>query len=407
MQRLIQESALNKEEGAPEARGRTYRALVWRQFRRDIFAVLGLGMIGILFFVAVSAPLLAHNKPILIRIDGEWSAPLLREIFAPSDTPEFFLERVFNYFLVSGIAAVVVLLPLHLLLRRRRATLLAAVILAVACLVPFFTVRSVLEKDVDYRQEEQRPGNWGVFPLIHFGPFEQVAHAYQEPDRAHPMGTDRVGRDVLCRIIHGSRVSLSVGFLSVGVAVAIGIFVGSVSAYYGGKTDLILQRIVEIVICFPSFLLILTIMAFIEKRSIFSVMLVIGLTGWTGVARLVRGQMLVEKEKDYVTAARALGARGTRIIFRHLLPNCIASVLVAATFGVAGAILTESGLSFLGFGVRPPTASWGELVNQALSWPTGYWWLTIWPGVMIFLTVTVYNLVGEGLRDALDPRLRI
>ena len=407
MPRLTQESPLTSEQGTAPPGGGTYRALVWRQFRRDRFAVVGLGMIAILFFVAVFAPLLAHNKPILMRLDGELSSPLLREILAPSDTPEFLLERGFNFVLVFGVAALILLLPLHVLLGRRRITVCAGLLLAAACLVPFFLVQSVLEKDVDYAREAKRSGNWALSPPVRFGTFEQVAPAYQKPDRTHLMGTDRVGRDVLCRIIHGSRVSLSVGFLSVGVAVLIGIVVGSVSAYYGGKTDLILQRIVEIVICFPTFLLILTIMAFIEKRSIFNVMLVIGVTGWTGVARLVRGQMLVEKEKDYVTAAQALGARGTRIIFRHLLPNSLAPVLVAATFGVAGAILVESGLSFLGFGVRPPTASWGELVNQALTWPTGYWWLTIWPGVMIFLTVTVYNLVGEGLRDALDPRLKV
>ena len=209
---------------------------------------------------------------------------------------------------------------------------------------------------------------------------------------------------MLVRVIHGARVSLSVGFLSVGVAVIIGLFVGSVSAYHGGWVDLLLQRVVEIVICFPTFLLILTIMAFVEKRSIFNVMLVIGLTGWTGVTRLVRGQMLSENAKDYVVAAHALGASSWRVMLRHLLPNSIAPVFVAITFGVAGAILTESGLSFLGFGVRPPTASWGELLNQAQAWPTGYWWLTVWPGVMIFVTVTVYNLVGEGLRDALDPQ---
>ncbi len=241
-----------------------------------------------------------------------------------------------------------------------------------------------------------------------YGPFEQLPNeTYAAPSAAHPMGTDRSGSDVLVRVIHGARVSLSVGFLSVGVAVIIGLFVGSVSAYHGGWVDLLLQRVVEIVICFPTFLLILTIMAFVEKRSIFNVMLVIGLTGWTDVTRLVRGQMLSENAKDYVVAAHALGASSWRVMLRHLLPNSIAPVFVAITFGVAGAILTESGLSFLGFGVRPPTASWGELLNQAQAWPTGYWWLTVWPGVMIFVTVTVYNLVGEGLRDALDPRLKI
>jgi ABC-type dipeptide/oligopeptide/nickel transport system permease subunit len=389
--------------------------MVWAQFRRDRLASIGLVMIGLLFLVAIFAPLLASGKPILLRTTDGWRAPLLREIFAPSETPELFLECLYNYLLVYTLAALVVLLPLRLILgvRRpsaRRAGRIAAALLALICLVPFLPkigVQSRLDK-TDYRRlVEQAPGARAFFAPLPYGPYEQAAPAYERPSALHPLGTDGVGRDVLSRIIHGSRVSLSVGFLAVAVAVAIGILVGSISAYSGGKTDIVLQRIVEVVICFPVFLLILTIMAFIERRSIFNVMLVIGLTGWTGVSRLVRGQMLQEKGKDYVTAARALGAGAVRTIFRHLLPNSIAPVLVAATFGVAGAILTETGLSFLGFGVQPPTASWGELLNQAMARPTGYWWLTTFPGVMIFVTVTVYNLVGEGLRDALDPRLKI
>jgi ABC-type dipeptide/oligopeptide/nickel transport system permease subunit len=400
---------------APESGGRSYRALVWSQFRRDRLAMIGLVLIGLLFFVAVFAPLLASGKPLLLRTGEEWRAPLLREVLAPSETPERFLECIYNFLLVYCVGALLLLLPLRLLLGKRspaarRAFRIAAIVLAVICMVPFVPkigVQSRLDKR-DYRALVKESADaWVLFTPLPYGPYEQAAPAYQKPDATHPLGTDRVGRDVLSRIIHGSRISLSVGFMAVGVAVAIGILVGSISAYSGGKTDLVLQRIVEIVICFPTFLLILTIMAFIEQRSIFNVMLVIGLTGWTGVARLVRGQMLQEKAKDYVTAARALGAGAPRAIFRHLLPNSIAPVLVAATFGVAGAILTETGLSFLGFGVRPPTASWGELLNQAMARPTGYWWLTTFPGIMIFMTVTVYNLVGEGLRDALDPRLKI
>lgn len=387
--------------------------MVWSQFKRDRFAFGGLVLIGLLFAAAIFAPLLAGGKPILIRMDGALRAPLLRELFAPpSNTPELFLERLFNFALVFTVIGGAILLPLALLLRRRpvartKTLRVAFPAVAVVCLVPFFLFQAGLDT-FDYAQAAEKPGNWAVFPLIRFGPFDQQSgQAHQPPDRTHLMGTDQLGRDVLARVLHGARVSLSVGFLSVSVAILIGIMVGGISAYFGGALDLILQRIVEVVICFPTFLLILTIMAFIEKRSIFNVMLVIGLTGWTGVARLVRGQMLVEKEKDYVTAAQALGVRPLRIIFRHLLRNSIAPVLVAATFGVAGAILTETGLSFLGFGVQPPTASWGELLNQAQTWPTGYWWLTTWPGFFIFFTVTVYNLVGEGLRDALDPRLKV
>ena len=409
------ESPMN-ETPAPPDKPRTYRAMVWRQFRRDRIAVGGLVLIVALFAVAVAAPAIANNKPILMRWDGRLSSPLLREIFAPSEeTPERFLERVFNYALVLSVASLVVLVPLWLAVRRKAWRVAAlgwtAAGLAVACLVPFFLVQSRLDK-TDYRGLAARikpgSGDWLLLPPVPYGQFEQLPNeSYSPPSAAHPMGADQSGSDVLVRVIHGARVSLSVGFLSVSVAVAIGLFVGAVSAYHGGWVDLLLQRVVEVVICFPTFLLILTIMAYVEKRSIFNVMLVIGLTGWTGVTRLVRGQMLSENAKDYVVAAHALGASSWRVMLRHLLPNSIAPVFVAVTFGVAGAILTESGLSFLGFGVRPPTASWGELLNQAQAWPTGYWWLTVWPGVMIFVTVTVYNLVGEGLRDALDPRLKI
>lgn len=374
----------------------------------------GLALVILLFLVAMAAPLLAGNKPILARMDGRWQAPLLRELFAPSpETPEGVLERLFNFAFVLAVLSALIFLPVWAVCRRFRTSSLPALIvlaiLASAVLVLFLLVPSRLD-NTDYHakmaEAAARPGNWAVWPPIRYGPFENSGAPYQPPGEGHLLGTDRSGRDVLARLIHGARVSLSVGFLSVAVAVAIGLFIGSISAYHGGKVDLVLQRVVEVVICFPTFLLILTVMAFLDKRSIFNVMLVIGLTGWTGVARLVRGQMFGEKAKDYVTAARALGLSSWRIIFKHLLPNSVAPVLVAATFGVAGAILTESGLSFLGFGVRPPTASWGELLNQAQTWPTGYWWLTIWPGVMIFVTVTVYNLVGEGLRDALDPRLK-
>jgi len=604
-----------------QPQARSYWAIVWTQFKRDRLAVCALAGVFGLLLIALCAPLLANSRPYLMRVDGQIVSPLMREIFAPSDTSELMLERVLNFGLVFLTTGLVVLGPLFLFLRRffrkrieikplmawalailslcpgafmvtqvcvalcsaseppsvfghfaaviwehaetlrdmaprlllsvwlllplalalsllpgfllmsvfdkpkSRAQSLVRWILALAALVPALSVTVLGAQDIQTRmselpswlvailagmfffcilifplrrglrgwhpvkaaalllvlvgvgilvpprlavmllmadgigllafcgflmwrtyglargtlvaggsvflagvclapffhiaprmdvksyreiaaQAERNKGEYVVLPPVPYSPFEQFK-SYQKPDHVHLMGTDKVGRDVLARVIHGARVSLSVGFLAVGVAVIIGIFIGSVSAYHGGWLDLTLQRVVEVVICFPTFLLILTIMAFLEKRSIFNVMLVIGLTGWTGVARLVRGQMLAQKELDYVTAARALGLSSWRIMFRHLLPNSIAPVLVSITFGIAGAILTESGLSFLGFGVSPPTASWGELLNQALAWPVGYWWLTTWPGFMVFLSVTLYNLVGEGLRDALDPRLKV
>lgn len=222
----------------------------------------------------------------------------------------------------------------------------------------------------------------------------------------HPLGCDNSGFDVLARIIHGSRISLAVGFLAMGLALSIGVIVGSMAGYFGGWVDLLVSRVIEIFICFPSFFLILTIIAVAPSRSIFWVMFAIGLVGWMGVARLVRGEVLKVRQLDYIQAARALGAPDRRIIARHILPNALAPVLVAATFGVAGAILSEAGLGFLGLGVEPPTPSWGELLNQARQDPVRLWWLMSFPGFMIFASVTLMNLVGEGLRDAMDPRLR-
>lgn len=222
----------------------------------------------------------------------------------------------------------------------------------------------------------------------------------------HLLGTDLVGRDVLVRMIHGARVSLAVGFVSVGLATLIGLVLGAMAGYFGGWTDILISRLIEIMMCFPSFFLILTLIAVMEKRSILNIMVVIGVTGWTGTARLIRGEVLKQKRLDYVASAQALGATSSRIIFRHILPNAIAPVLVAVSFGIAGAILTESGLSFIGFGVAAPTATWGELLSQGRNGPLINWWLVVFPGILIFLSVTAYNLVGEGLRDAMDPRLK-
>lgn len=220
----------------------------------------------------------------------------------------------------------------------------------------------------------------------------------------HVLGTDESGRDVLVRIIHGARVSLSVGFVSVFLATVIGLVMGALAAYYGGKVDLLISRFLEIMMCFPSFFLILAVIAVLDRRSIVNIMLVIGLTSWTGVARLVRGEMLRQKKMDYVMASVALGASDTRTIFRHILPNAMAPVLVSISFGITGAILTEAGLSFIGFGVTPPTPTWGQLLSETRDSPLANWWLAIFPGIVLFVSVLAYNLTGEGLRDALDPR---
>jgi peptide/nickel transport system permease protein len=235
--------------------------------------------------------------------------------------------------------------------------------------------------------------------------FIDLKQVLMPPSADHWLGTDPLGRDVLSRIIYGSRVSLKVGFVAVGLATLIGLIVGALAGYYGGWVDLALMRFVDLMLCFPSFFLILAVIALLEP-SIWNIMVVIGVTGWMGVARLVRAELLSLKERDFVLAARALGASDARLILRHLLPNALAPVMVSATLGVAGAILTESALSFLGLGVQPPTPSWGNILTAGKDNIEIAWWLSVFPGLAILITVMSYNLLGEGIREAIDPRLK-
>ena len=214
-----------------------------------------------------------------------------------------------------------------------------------------------------------------------------------------------MGRDVLSRIIYGSRISLLVGFVAVGLATLIGLVVGALAGYYGGWVDQALMRLVDLMLCFPAFFLILAVIAVLEP-SIWNIMAVIGLTSWMGVARLVRAEFLSLREREFVTAARALGASDVRLALRHMLPNALAPVMVSATLGVAGAILTESALSFLGLGVQPPTPSWGNILTAGKDNIEIAWWLSVFPGLAILITVMSYNLLGEGIREAIDPRLK-
>lgn len=225
------------------------------------------------------------------------------------------------------------------------------------------------------------------------------------PSGVHPFGTDPLGRDVFSRMIWGAGISLKVGFVATGIAILIGMVLGALAGYYGRWVDTVIMRFVDIMLCFPTFFLILAVIAFLEP-SIWNIMIVIGLTGWMGVTRLVRADFIALKERDFVQAARAIGAGDFRIIFLHILPNAMASVLVTASLGVAGAILTESALSFLGIGVQPPTPSWGNILTAGKDNIDIAWWLSFYPGLAILITVLGYNLLGEGIRDALDPRLR-
>jgi peptide/nickel transport system permease protein len=227
----------------------------------------------------------------------------------------------------------------------------------------------------------------------------------EAPSAKHWLGTDQIGRDVLSRLLYGSRISLAVGFVSVGIATLIGVLLGSAAGYQGGMVDGVIMRLVDLMLVFPRFFLLLAVLAFL-KPSIWTIMAVIGLTGWMGVTRLVRAEFLALREREFVIWSESIGAGAVRVIFKHILPNALAPVLVAMTLGIPAAILTESGLSFLGLGVQPPYATWGNILNDGKDLITYAWWLTLYPGLAILITVLSYNLLGEGIRDALDPRLR-
>ena len=232
-----------------------------------------------------------------------------------------------------------------------------------------------------------------------------VKKILDSPSSRHPLGTDQLGRDVLSRMLYGARVSLAVGFVSVGIATLIGIALGSAAGYHGGTIDAMVMRLVDLMLVFPRFFLLLAVLGFL-RPSIWTIMAVIGLTGWMSVARLVRAEFLSLREREFVLWSQSIGASGYRVIWRHILPNAMAPVLVAMTLGIPAAILTESGLSFLGLGVRPPYATWGNILTEGKDTIELAWWLSVYPGLAILLTVLSYNLLGEGIRDALDPRLR-
>lgn len=232
-----------------------------------------------------------------------------------------------------------------------------------------------------------------------------AATQFLAPSAAHPMGTDLFGRDVLSRVIYGARISLTIGFLAVGLSITLGTLMGAVAGYFGGWIDTLLMRFTDTVLAFPRLILLILIVA-IFRPSLLLIILVLGLTQWPGTARIVRGEVLSLREREFVQAARALGFGRARIILRHIVPNVLAPVIVAATLGIGNTIVLEAGLSFLGLGVQPPTPSWGSMVADGRDNLINAWWVATFPGLTIVATVLAFNLVGDGLRDALDPRLR-
>ena len=342
-------------------------AEAWRRFRRKPLAMAALAFVSLLMLVAGLAPAIAGTKPVICRYKGRLYAPCLG-YFDRRLEPTIFAKDKF------------------------RGTY----------------PRNLVEKD---------PGSWAVWPLVFQDPYRSVrddewpgrpanpARDEGRPSRINLFGTDQAGVDVFAKMVHGTTIALLVGFVSMGIAGSIGIVVGALGGYLGGWVDMLTSRVTEIVMCIPTLVLILSIMALLEKPTIWHTMAIIGATGWTGIARLTRGEFLRLRQSEFVTAARATGAGPVRIMLRHILPNALAPILVPITFGIASAILTASSRSFLGFGPPPPSASWGSILNDARS-NLSMWWLVVFPGVAIFLTVLAYNLIGEGLQEATDPRLR-
>jgi peptide/nickel transport system permease protein len=246
-------------------------------------------------------------------------------------------------------------------------------------------------------------------PLL--APYDPIAQqdivrmGYLAPSFEHPLGTDRFGRDVLSRILYGARISLAIGFVATAIAIVVGTLLGAIAGYLGGMIDSLIMRFTDVVLAFPRLVLLIMIVALFSP-GITLIIIVLGLTQWPGTTRIVRAEVLSLREREFIQAARALGMGSSRIILRHLVPNVLAPVIVAATLGIGNTIVLEAGLSFLGLGVQPPTASWGNMVADGRQNLIGAWWVATFPGLAIVFTVLAFNLVGDGLRDALDPRMR-
>ena len=322
-------------------RGESAWGLTWRRFRRSRLATLALWYVLMMLIVAVLAPLLANRKPLAQRGDAGWSFPAIADYW-------------------------------------------------------------VNDPDIETPQTEKVLVTWPA-PVPYSPNTIDLGERLSPPRGRHYLGTDDLGRDILARMIHGARVSLTVGLFATVIALVVGSLLGAVAGYYGGAADWIVSRVIEVVLCFPFLFLVLGIVA-LFKPSIYTIMIALGLTSWTSEARYVRGELLRIREVEFAQAARASGARDGRIIFRHLLPNALAPVIVSASFGVAVAILTESALSFLGLGVPLPTASWGSMLSKAREHIDYAWWMVLFPGLAIFSTVAAFNIIGERFRDALDPR---
>jgi peptide/nickel transport system permease protein len=352
-----------------------------------------------LVIFAVFAPFLASSHPLLMKQDGRWSSPLLRHLDAADVTLLIsFWSALAVYFLPRQLGSAV-----------RQWTIWLCVVILVSVILPFAIHAPQVVVYEQYR-DAQRAGKIerATYAPIPFSPNDHLRDELdmrlQAPSGTHWFGTTSDSADLLSNLIHASRIALSIGFISTGIAVVIGIIIGGLMGYYVGWIDLIGMRLVEIFDAIPTLLLLLCFVALFTP-NLYIMMAIIGLTNWVGYAYFVRAEFLSLRDRDFVHAARAAGLPLRSILFKHMLPNGLTPVIVTASFGVASAILYESTLSFLGIGLVDE-ASWGNLLNQALGeGGSFYWWIALYPGLAIFVTVFAYNLIGEALRDALDPKL--
>ncbi|MET0409799.1 MAG: ABC transporter permease [Polyangiaceae bacterium] len=415
----MQAAALPSDVSAspPLAPAPSYWSAVWRRLRKNQLALFGLYAVAGLVSLATIAPVIALNQPFYWNPGDGPQFPWFRGLFNRL-LFESTVDLFFNLGLVLAPCVLLAWLVLGRALAVPRGRFSAVALLLFLGLFGVLSIENIgslknpfyfTERVSNYRVEQARLVAEGKpvsawFPLSPYSYREtNPSESLEGPSTRHWIGTDTEGRDVFSRMLYGTRISLTIGVVAVMIYVSIGVVLGALAGYFGGRVDNLISRLIEVVITFPTFFLILTLAALVPQRSIFHVMVIIGVTSWTGVARLIRAEFLRQKSLDYVQAALALGLDSRRVIFRHILPNAIAPALVSATFGIASAILTESSLSFLGVG-DTSVASWGETLNTGRL--TQKLWLVLAPGCAIFFVVTVFNLVGEGVRDALDPKLR-
>jgi peptide/nickel transport system permease protein len=355
-----------EEIAKPAARSIGFWGEAWRRFRRRKLAMTALAFVVFLSLIAILAPAIVGTKPLICKYKGSIYFPALGYLNEGWENADLKVKEMRLIYALN-----------------------------------------LKKKD---------PESWAIWPLVYQDPYRRIRDnewgdrpgnpTGGEPSSINLFGTmPATGYDVFAIMVHGTRTALLVGFVSMGIAGFIGIIIGSLAGYFRGPVDVALSRGIELVLCIPTLVLLLALESLLEKPSIWHTMAIIGCTQWTSIARLARAEFLKLRESEFVMSARALGVKPGRIIFRHILPNALAPILVPITFGIAGAILIESALSYLGFGPPPPNPSWGQLLSEGRS-NMQMWWLILFPGLAIFFTVLAYNLIGEGLQESTDPRLR-